>query len=322
MSWYHTNLVHPGVERLYNTLRHHYTWPNMLEDIRSYVKTCGPCQKGKRGRRGYGKVPVKDVETEPWKDVAVDLSGPWKAYVDNREVYFHTFTIIDVFTGWVEIIPIITKESNTIADLFVREWLRRYPRPSRVIFDHGGEFDCKAFSDKLALWFIHSVPITVKNPRANAIVERMHQVLGDMLRVQLVSRHNLEDPIQELTSSAAYAIRATTHGVTKFAPSHLVYGKDMILRTNITASVELVRQRREAAIQVNNARENKRRIAHQYKPGDKVLVLAQSLDPKLTLHQGPFKVESFDRATGTLHIQRKNYVEPINIRNVRPYFAS
>ena len=150
----------------------------------------------------------------------------------------------------------------------------------------------------------------------------MHQVLGDMLRVQLVSRHNLEDPIQELTSSAAYAIRATTHGVTKFAPSHLVYGKDMILRTNITASVELVRQRREAAIQVNNARENKQRIAHQYKAGDKVLVLAQSLDPKLTLHQGPFKVESFDRATGTLHIQRKNYVEPINIRNVRPYFAS
>ena len=74
MSWYHTNLVHPGVERLYNTLRHHYTWPNMLEDIRSYVKTCGPCQKGKRGRRGYGKVPVKDVETEPWKDVAVDYN--------------------------------------------------------------------------------------------------------------------------------------------------------------------------------------------------------------------------------------------------------
>ena len=321
MEWYHTNLVHPGVERLYNTLRQHYTWPGMLTDIREYIKRCGPCQKGKRGMRGYGKLPLKDVETQPWKDVAVDLSGPWKAYVDNKEVLFHTLTIIDVFTGWVEIIPITTKDSGVISDLFVREWLRRYPRPSRVIFDHGGEFDCEHFHNVLLLWHIKPEPITVKNPRANAIVERMHKVLGDMLRVQLASKHPKENPVYDLTSAAAYAIRATVHGVTKFAPSQLVFSKDMILRTNMTASVELARQRREAAIQVNNAKENRRRIAYTYKAGDKVLVLAKSLDPKLQLHQGPYRVESYNKATGTLHIKRKNYVEPINIRNVRPYFG-
>jgi hypothetical protein len=42
-------------------------------------------------------------------------------------VDFHTFTIIDVFTGWVEIIPIRTKSSQSIADLFQREWIHRYP---------------------------------------------------------------------------------------------------------------------------------------------------------------------------------------------------
>ena len=46
---------------------------------------------------------------------------------------------------WVEIIAITTKKSELISDLFIREWLRRYPRPSRVIFDSGGEFDCEAF---------------------------------------------------------------------------------------------------------------------------------------------------------------------------------
>ena len=88
------------------------------------------------------------------------------------------------------------------------------------------------------------------------------------------------------------------------------------------AKVELVRQRREAAIQVNNTRENKlRRIAYDYKDGDRVLILSQALDPKLQLHRGPYQVVSYDKATGTLHIQRKNYVEPINVRNVRPYFG-
>jgi hypothetical protein len=47
LEWYHTKLVHPGVHRLYNTLRQHYTWPKMMDMIRKYTKKCGPCQKGK-----------------------------------------------------------------------------------------------------------------------------------------------------------------------------------------------------------------------------------------------------------------------------------
>ncbi|CAB9523454.1 Transposon Tf2 [Seminavis robusta] len=124
LEWYHTTLVHPGVNHLYNTLRQHYTWPKMLEQIRTYIRSCHACQLGKRGMRGYGKIPLKDPETEPWKDVAVDLSRPWKATVDNKEIIFHTLTIIDVFTGWPEIIPITTKKSEMIADLLIQEWLQ------------------------------------------------------------------------------------------------------------------------------------------------------------------------------------------------------
>ena len=149
----------------------------------------------------------------------------------------------------------------------------------------------------------------------------MHRVLGDMIRVQLVKTHVHDDPIKDMTSAAAYAIRATVHGVTKYTPSQLVYGKDMILRTKVIANVELARQRREAAIKVNNQRENRRRIAYDYKPGGKVLILSKHLDPKLQLHQGPYRIVSYNKASGTLHIRRKNYIEPINIRNVRPYFG-
>ena len=141
----------------------------------------------------------------------------------------------------------------------------------------------------------------------------MHKVLADKLRVQLATTHPKDDPIKDLTSAAAYAIRATVHGVTQFTPSQLVFSKDMIPRTHIEANVELVRQRREAAIQQSNVRENKRCIAYKYKPGDKVLILSGGQDPKLQLHQGPYRVRSYDQSTGTLHIQRKNYIEPINI---------
>jgi len=265
-----------------------------------------------------GKVPLKDVETEPWRDIAMDLSGPWKAVVNGKEQSFHTLTIIDVFAGWPEIIPIDTKTKQPVADLVEQEWFRRCPRPSRVIFDQGGEFDNHVFHGLCAKWFINPAPIAAKNPRANAVVERVHGVLGDMLRVQLVKHHEKDDPIKDLTSAAAYAMRATVHGVTKHTPSQLVFAKDMILRTTMEANVELARRRREVAVSQNNERENKKRIAHNCKKGDWALVLSRHLDPKLQLHPGPFKVLSYEQSSGTLCIQRKHCVEPINIRNVRP----
>ena len=171
MQWYHTMLVHPGSDRLFNTLHQHYTWPNMRAAIAKYVKHCDACQRAKRGQRGYGKVSPKDPETEPWKDVAVDLSGPWKAKINHNIVNFFALTMIDVFTSWVEIIPIHVKTGQNIRDLIEQKWLRRYPRPSRIIFDAGSEFDNQWFYVLMRKWHIKPEPITIKNPRANAIIE-------------------------------------------------------------------------------------------------------------------------------------------------------
>ena len=84
----------------------------------------------------------------------------------------------------------------------------------------------------------------------------------------------------------------------------------------------LVRERRQAAIVSDTTRENKRRSAFNYHPGGYVLLYPDPNEPKLTLNKGPFKIEAVNRATGTLRIKRVNYVEPINIRRVRPYFGS
>jgi hypothetical protein len=217
--------------------------------------------------------------------------------------------------------PITTKRKEYVSDLFEREWLRRYPRPSRVIYDLGGEFDNHIFRTKLIQWYIKPTPITNKNPRANSIVERMHLVLGKYVGIQLAKQYPNDRPIEDMTSAAAYAIRAIVHGTTKYSPARLVYQKDLILRTRVEAETELVKRRRETAIFKNNRRENKRRIPYKYKAGDYILILPRHLDPKMQLHQGPYKVLQYAPSSSTLQIQRRNYIEPINIRNVRPYFG-
>jgi len=322
IHWYHHMLVHPGMDRLFNTLFQHFTWPRMRQEINDYTKVCPQCQKGKRGLKGYGEIPLKDVETEPWKDVCIDLSGPWSATISGKTVEFHALTIIDPFTSWVEIVPIHTKRAPYIRDQILQQWLRRYPRPARIIFDQGGEFDNAWLFALCKRWNITPVPTTTMNPRANAIVERMHKIMADMIRCQMSLRHQDDDPVRDMLSAIAYAIRSTVHGTTQYTPGQLVFSKDMILRTHMEADIRLIQLRRQQMAKTNNTRrENKRRIKHSYEPGDKVLILPSPLEAKLTLNQGPFAVVNYDKATGTLQIRRKNYIESINIRRVRPYFG-
>jgi len=42
--WYHETLLHPGVNRMYDTLRQHYTWPKMKTDIEAWLRGCDACQ--------------------------------------------------------------------------------------------------------------------------------------------------------------------------------------------------------------------------------------------------------------------------------------
>ncbi len=78
---------------------------------------------------------------------------------------------------------IFDKSSDRVAKLVNKTWLSRYPRCRYIKYDNGSEF--KLHFEHLCLcdsYGIKRKPTTVKNPQANAILERVHQVLGQMLR--------------------------------------------------------------------------------------------------------------------------------------------
>ena len=76
---------------------------------------------------------------------------------------------------------IFDKSSDRIAKLVNKTWLSRYPRCRYMIYDNGSEFKLH-FEHLCDSYGIKRKPTTVKNPQANAILERVHQVLGQMLR--------------------------------------------------------------------------------------------------------------------------------------------
>ena len=65
ITWYHTNLCHPGIDRTEQSIRQNFTWKNMRKDIRHHVETCDKCQRLKRHTEKYGELPAKIAEFKP-----------------------------------------------------------------------------------------------------------------------------------------------------------------------------------------------------------------------------------------------------------------
>ncbi len=143
---------------------------------------CKDCQKHKLAGLGYGLLPKRDVQIAPWEEVAIDLIGPWKVKVNVQQVEFNALTCIDTALNLVKLIRVDNKTAKHICDKFTQSWLCRYPCPVRCLYDKGGEFIRQNIQWLLEIFSIKDVCSTSKHPQSNAICERKHQTVTNVLR--------------------------------------------------------------------------------------------------------------------------------------------
>ena len=144
-------------------------------------------------------------------------------------------------------------------------------------------------------------PITTRNPQANSILERAHQTIGNILRTFQVNNQQLEqnDPWDGILSAVIFAMRSTVHTTMQATPMQLVFGRDAIMNLTFNANWHLIKQRKQELINKNNANENNKRIPHEYKAQDLVLVKnEQTTKFGKNAYNGPWTIQEVrDNAT-------------------------
>ena len=329
MDWYHHRLKHPGETRMEKTISQYLTWHGLTTHVRRYCKRCPQCQMAKRLRRNYGHVPPKNAEFIPWKSVCVDCIGPYKVKHKKKKgkwtfVDFHCLTMIDPATGWIELAPIPQQsELNTsiTSKLFDEFWLNRYPRAQEIIYDNGSEFK-KHFKRLCQDFGLKRKPTTVKNPQANAIVERVHGTLNTMLRTENLDEKDLDkyDPFGEICSNLCWAIRSSYHTTLKATPGQLIFGRDMVLDVEHISDLFSLRKQKQIKIDAANKRENAKRVDYDWQVGDLCLIKKDyhgEIIRKVEFpNEGPYKIIQV-HTNGTVRIQRGKVTERINIRRLR-----
>ena len=331
INWYHLSLSHAGGTRLYDTINLFYYNPKLKTLSEKIVSTCDTCQRHKLVGRVHGHAAAREAVVMPWRDVAVDLIGPWTMEIDGKKYTFQALTIIDMVTNLVEIKRIDNKTAAHVALQFENTWLARYPRPVNLIYDQGTEFTGYWFQRMLRRHNIKPKPITTKNPQANAVCERSHQSIGNSLRVLSTLEppsgvdgfaHTMETAnriIDTAIANTIFALRSTYSSSINTTPGGLVFHRDMVLNIPLISDLQSIQTNRQLLIDKRLIEANRKRFNYDYAVNDQVLKLVyqpNKLDPRAV---GPYRVVQV-HTNGTVTIQLTPLTtERINIRRIKPY---
>ncbi len=165
-------------------------------------------------------------------------------------------------------------------------------------------------------------PTSVKNPQANAILERVHQVIMTMLCTAEIDMATSEAPsdITTFLTNAAWAIRSTYHTVLKASPGAAIFGRDMLFNIPYIADWNKIGDYRQCQTDLNTKCENNSRIYYDYKVGGKVLVRKDGILHKTEswYDSEPWTITSV-HTNGTIRVECGSKSESLIIRRNTPF---
>jgi hypothetical protein len=173
--------------------------------------------------------------------------------------------------------------------------------------DQGSKFIGWAFQHMLTQYDIQHWPTTVKNLQANAICKRMHQAVGNSLRVlkQWTPPNHLDDAhllVDAALANTMYATHATFHSWLMTTPGALNFGHDMVMNIPLITDLTLIPNNRQRLIDECAICSNAHHHSYDYQPGQEVLKLVYKPDKLEPCAQGLYDIIAV-HTNGTLSIQ-------------------
>ena len=158
------------------------------------------------------------------------------------------------------------KRAISVENLVETTWLTIYLKPTETNYDQGSKFISHEFRKYLieTEYRITAKTITLRNPTSNAILERIHQVLGNLVQNFNISETYVEkyDTWWGILAVAAFEIFSTTNRLRCYSLGQLVFGCDMILPIKHKSDWELIHQIKQKKIKEYNICKNSERVDH------------------------------------------------------------
>ena len=220
---YHSGIfsAHRRFRKMYNTLKRNYFWPGMYMDTRRFLRNCLECARSKANKikPHWSLNPIK--AGYPNHYVAIDILGPLTLTEFGNK---YILVMTDLFSKWVEAVPLPNQEADTVTKAFVIEWVCRAGTPTYLLSDRGANFLSKTMLSSLKLLDIFKINTTAYTPHTNGQTERFNGTLCEML-THYVNHKQTDWDIW--IPYCLFAYRSSIHSTTGESPFYLHLGRNV-----------------------------------------------------------------------------------------------
>jgi Integrase zinc binding domain len=219
LEHYPRSADHPGVTKMFRSMRKRYFWKNMYREIEDAVRSCEQCARNNVQERIRVNKMQLFTAHEPLEFVAIDILGPpTKTPHGNRFL----LVISDRFSKLTRTIPMRTTTALAVAKAFCTHWVFSYG-PSRYLLScNGTHFAAKFFLEVFRELGIAKVFTTAYHPQTNGQVERFNRTILNTLRTYVAKSQSYWD---EYTSAITYGYNSWIHASLGFPPFELVLSR-------------------------------------------------------------------------------------------------
>ena len=203
-------------------LQPHDGWPQMRQDVTSFVRQCPCCQKMKLLKRPIQTRPFKTGSYGLWDQVAMDSIGPLPESSNGNK---YILTLIDTFSRTVELIALPDLTAEKAAEALIG-FIGRYGAPCSFLTDNATQFVNQTVEQLMQLINIEHTYTHPYSSEENGIVERCNREVQRHLRDIIFDSRIIESwdtylpLVQRILNSAHHTSIGTS-------PMELVYGRNL-----------------------------------------------------------------------------------------------
>jgi len=215
--------AHPGVKRMYASMRRQYFWPGLHTDVKAYVESCDLCRINKSGTsKPWGLLQPLPVPTGRWSDISMDFIGHLP--VSKHSGCDCVLVIVDRLTKLVRFIPCkSTITADEAAKLFIKHVFKDFGLAKTMLSDRDTLF-VSNFWQSLFKQLGTILPMSCGyHPQTDGQTEIMNKTLEAMLRPYVGASHR-QELWEDYLPLVEFAYNSTPQTSTEKSPFELMYG--------------------------------------------------------------------------------------------------
>jgi len=227
LSEYHDTPLHGhlGIDKTLAALQRIFYWPNMVDAVKLYIKTCSFCQRNKPSNmRKAGLLQSLDIPEFYWQSVSTDFITQLP---ETRRGNDALMVVVDRLSKMVILIPTQTTVTAAgAAKLFFENVFKDHGMPLSIVSDRDPRFTGNFWKALNASTGTNLRMSTAYHPQTDGLTERANRTVEQVLRNFV---NDTVDDWDEHIAAVQFAMNNSQQASTKKTPFELVYGRHPLI---------------------------------------------------------------------------------------------